>query len=188
MNDLQEEQYKLIKKIDLLNNSKELNKVNIISILLFIMFIFITIIIFFLITNKNISFTFHILDSIIFLILLVVIFIIHELIHGLFFKIFKKEARIKFGYSKGMLYASNPEGIYSKKQFIIISLAPFIINTSLLIILMIINFHPAIMLMIMGIHFSGCAGDFYFVYLISKYHSSIYVRDTNIGIDILEKD
>ena len=38
---------------------------------------------------------------------------IHELIHGLFFKVFSDTGKIKFGFKNGMAYATNPGTRYT---------------------------------------------------------------------------
>src|SRR5699024_7799727 len=61
---------------------------------------------------------------------------IHELFHGIFFRYFSKSGKkVKYGFSKGMLYASNPGEVYTKRQFVIIILAPFILNSTLFLLL-----------------------------------------------------
>lgn len=90
--------------------------------------------------------------------------IIHEFIHGFFFKAFSKSGKVKYGFSKGMFYAANPGVIYTKKQFIIIAITPFIINSLLFILLLGLGMHSNLILGVFILHTSACAGDFWYVY------------------------
>ncbi|MGJ8730804.1 DUF3267 domain-containing protein [Listeria aquatica] len=67
---------------------------------------------------------------------LFLLLLIHEGIHGLFFKLFSETgSKVIFGYKNGLLYASSPNSFYSRNQFIWISIAPFFFITSILTIL-----------------------------------------------------
>ena len=55
-----------------------------------------------------------------------ILIIIHELIHGAFFKLFDPKGKVKFGFKNGVAYATSPHSFYSKGKFAIILLAPFL--------------------------------------------------------------
>lgn len=112
-------------------------------------------------------------------------FTIHEGIHGLFFKLFSPASKVKFGYMAGMLYATAPGEIYTRKQYIIIILMPFIIITAVLFILMFTFPHVSYKYLLV-IHTGGCAGDFYYVYLMLKHKNLKYAEDTNVGMTLYE--
>lgn len=113
------------------------------------------------------------------------LFILHELVHGLFFKIFNIKNKVKFGYTKGMLYAMSPGTIYSSWKFFLISIAPFIVVTSILYIISKYSLPVATVIFI--IHTPGCVGDFYYCYLIIKYPKNWLIEDTDTGIRFYEK-
>lgn len=119
--------------------------------------------------------------------LLFAVFTIHEGIHGLFFKLFSPESKVKFGYTSGMLYATAPGEVYSRKQYIIIILMPFIIITSVLLLLM-FTFPHVSYKYLLAIHAGGCAGDFYYVYLMMKYKHLKYAEDTDVGMTLYETE
>ncbi|MGX7105317.1 DUF3267 domain-containing protein [Globicatella sanguinis] len=70
-----------------------------------------------------------------FVALFMIVLIIHEAIHGVFFKQFNPTASVKFGYQTGMVYASSPGSRYTRTQFIVIALMPCLIITLTLIAL-----------------------------------------------------
>lgn len=113
------------------------------------------------------------------------IIIVHEGIHGLFFKIFQPSAKVKFGFKAGMAYATSPGYVYSRIQFLIVILMPFIIITTIMAIMMFSLPNPAYKYYI-AIHTGACAGDFYYAYLILKHKHLKYALDTEVGMSLYE--
>ncbi|MBS7577563.1 MULTISPECIES: DUF3267 domain-containing protein [unclassified Enterococcus] len=176
----------LIKRVDILENRRTVIYLNLLTIPLLIIFVFIFKLIVDLtrmlfVENSNISF----MNFFAFAMFLIISLIIHELIHGLFFKIFNPQGKLKFGFKSGMLYASSVDSYYSKIQAILILMAPFTILTvlySLLFFLQIMT--PLFYISIAALHGSGCIGDFWFTYLLLKSPKNIVMCDTKVGIDI----
>lgn len=119
--------------------------------------------------------------------LLFAVFTIHEGIHGLFFKLFSPASKVKFGYKSGMLYATAPGEVYTRKQYIIIILMPFIAITTVLLLLM-FTFPHVSYKYLLALHTGGCAGDFYYVYLMLKHRNLKYAEDTDVGMTLYEKE
>lgn len=136
-------------------------------------------------TEGGIEFTIAFSTILITLALLFAVFTIHEGIHGLFFKLFSPGSKVKFGYMSGMLYATAPGEVYSRKQYAIIILMPFIVITAVLLLLMSAFPHVSYKYLL-AIHTGGCAGDFYYVYLMMKYRDLKYAEDTNVGMTLYE--
>ncbi|WP_017549290.1 DUF3267 domain-containing protein [Salinicoccus carnicancri] len=136
-------------------------------------------------TDGGVEFRIAFGDILLALALLFAVFTVHEGIHGLFFKLFSSSSRIKFGYTSGMLYATAPGSVYTRKQYMVIILMPFIVISVLLLILMFAFLHPSIKY-ILAIHTGGCAGDFYYVYLMMKYSNLEYAEDTDVGMTLYE--
>ncbi|GAB3059766.1 DUF3267 domain-containing protein [Salinicoccus sesuvii] len=111
---------------------------------------------------------------------------VHEAIHGIFFKIFAPNGQVKFGYKAGLFYATAPGSIFTKKQFSVIILMPFVLITVMLIVLVFTVPH-GIYKYLLALHTGACAGDFYFVYLLYKYRNMEYVEDTDVGMTLYEK-
>lgn len=108
--------------------------------------------------------------------------VLHELIHGLFYKIFTKQ-KLTFGITWSAAFCGVPHIYVKKKAMIITCMAPCIIISSILLIpLFLVKdmlFFMFILLMFGG-HFGGCCGDIYDTILfITKYHNKdILVNDT----------
>lgn len=114
-----------------------------------------------------------------------VIVIIHEGIHGIFFKIFNLKGQVKFGFKNGMAYATSPGSLYLKWQFFMISIAPFVLLTTGLLLIM--NTWPyAWLRLLVAAHSGACAGDFYWCYLLLKTPKNLLVEDTEVGLTFHE--
>lgn len=108
---------------------------------------------------------------------------IHELFHGIFFRYFSKSRKkVKYGFSKGMLYASNPGEVYTKRQFVIIILAPFILNSTLFLLLSMSGLESTVLWSVFVLHTAGCAGDFWYIYEIIKNPAITHCEDTPVGV------
>lgn len=138
-------------------------------------------------TDRPISLTFHAFGPILFGVLIIVVLFIHECIHALFFKVYKREAKVKLGFKNGMAYATSPGAIYPRNQFLVIILMPFVIISLGLAGAYLLGVNGVAVYLMFAIHTSGCIGDFYYCYLLSKYDSDIYVEDTAEGINLYKK-
>jgi len=178
---------KLLKSYDLLNDKKLIKWLNIWSIV-FIVFFFIIFTVITMIFKGNANeIKSPLIELLLMFGLLVVLIVIHELIHGLFFKVFKPEAKVKFGYKNGMAYATSPNSKYSRSKFAIISLAPFILITSVLFTCYMLNVLPKTMfIFIAALHAGACVGDFYWVWLVATSPKGCLIEDTDKGIDFYQ--
>lgn len=109
--------------------------------------------------------------------------VIHEAVHGIFFKAFKPSGKVKFGFKSGMAYATSPGSFYTKTQFFIISIAPFVVLTGLFIFLRFLGVNESVVYLIFALHTSGCVGDFYYCILLINRPVGILVEDTEKGIN-----
>lgn len=110
------------------------------------------------------------------------VIIIHELIHGLFYKIFTKQ-KLTFGFTWSAAYCGVPHIYVRKTAMIITCIAPcVIISSTLLIPLILINntIYFLFILLLFALHFGGCCGDLYCILLfVFKYRKKdILVNDT----------
>ena len=125
------------------------------------------------------------IELISFVALFMMILIIHEAIHGIFFKLFNPTASVKFGYQTGMVYASSPGSRYTRTQFIVIALMPCLIITLTLIALFPIAVpHLALFDILTATHLSTCIGDFYLINQLLKAPKDVMVEDTEKGITL----
>ena len=112
---------KLLKELDFIHNKKVNLTLNITAVLLIFPFLALFTWIAILMYGKG-SEVFHFFD----LFYLLVLMVIHELIHGFFFKVLGDEnTKVKFGFKSGMAYATSPGSRYSRKRMLVIILAPF---------------------------------------------------------------
>lgn len=113
---------------------------------------------------------------------LIVMIVIHELIHGLFYKILTKQ-KLTFGMSWSCAFCGVPDIYCYRKTMIIVSMAPCIVLSLLMLIPLILvsNFYIALgVLFVFSGHFGGCIGDLYTTYLLTfKYKDNdILLNDT----------
>ena len=108
----------------------------------------------------------------------------HELIHGLMYKYYGAP-KVKYGviWSKLAFYAIAPEYTISRKEFIPLALAPFILINSLLIIFIVLSFsNPFWHFYLIGLyltHSLGCIGDFAMIGFFELHrNSSVYTFDS----------
>ena len=134
----------------------------------------------------NFSFEFKLMRTIlaplVFAFAYIVMVVLHELIHGLFNKIFTHE-KLTFGFSKKSAYCGVP-GIYIKKwPKIVIAMAPFFtFLTALIIALILIKdpFYYMLVSIFLGLHIGGCSGDLmeFFVLLFKYRGKRVLVNDS----------
>lgn len=117
-----------------------------------------------------------------------ILIIIHEAIHGLTFKAFKPQAQVKYGFKNGMAYASAPGEMYSKSQFLIVSIMPFFLISICLYILSLFGINNIFCYFLFSLHAAGCIGDFYYCILLLNNKKDIFVEDTEKGINIFRSN
>ncbi len=182
----------LLQEINVRDNKWLIVALNLAALLAFFPFLFLFLGLYSLVTGSpEIRFGFNLWDPFLELFLLVVILILHEGIHGIFFKLFKPENKVKFGviWKSLMLYATSPGSLYSRGQMLIIGLAPFIVNSLLLTLLLALGWLPAFYyIFLASLHAAGCVGDFYYVYVLAWKHRShkILVEVTENGLKIFQ--
>lgn len=171
----------LYKELNILEDKKLYNKINLFSLLILAVTTVAVVLVHLLLPGElELSFSFA---EIIWIAVLYFGSIpLHELFHGIFFKVFSKSGKVKYGFSKGMFYASNPGEIYTKKQFILIILAPFILNSLLFLLLSMFGIAPTILWAVFILHTASCAGDFWYIYEIMKNSAITHCEDTPVGV------
>lgn len=181
----------LLKQYNLLENKKVIFWINLASFPLFFFFIlFFSLLIVIISGESDFGFSFNWRETsfMVYLFVLMIFFfliILHELIHGLFFKVFNKEAKVRFGFKNGFAYATSPDSFYTKGQFIWICLAPFILISSALIILVALDFIPILFFIpVASMHAASCVGDFYWVLILVLKPKTIRVQDTESGMSV----
>ena len=120
------------------------------------------------------------------IIILFLVVVVHEGIHGLFFKLFNPKGRVEFGLKGGFAYAVSEGSIYTKGQMNIIGMAPFVIISILFTLAYVFGFMSSVTyVMYAGLHGAMCIGDLWYLYLLTvKHRGTVYVEDTKQGITI----
>lgn len=114
----------------------------------------------------------------------VIYMIMHELTHGVFFKMF---SGIKPTYSVSFPFLCTGSTAYLNKiSYIIVGLAPVIIWGIILIALLLLlppNFFLCIYI-VTGLNFAGAAGDYSLVYVISRLSPMALIQDNGTEIKV----
>ncbi|MGF2088372.1 DUF3267 domain-containing protein [Enterococcus casseliflavus] len=177
---------KLLKQINLMDDKKTIKRLNLAAIPSFIFFyVFFTL--FVLGGHGSNAETSFIFDLLILMVAYFILIIIHELIHGAFFKLFDPKGKVKFGFKNGIAYATSPHSFYSKGKFAIILLAPFLgISVGLFLFYLFGWLTASLFILIAAAHAASCVGDFYFLFLIVKAPANSCVEDTEVGLNIYQ--
>ncbi len=118
---------------------------------------------------------------------LVVYLVLHELVHGLFMKLFS-DAKIRFGFTGLVAYAAS-DGYFHKKPYLVIALAPVVIWG---IVLLVVNllvpvswFWIVYTLQICNI--AGAAGDVFITLKLISMPTNILIHDVGTTMAIYAK-
>ena len=111
----------------------------------------------------------------------IIYIVLHELTHGLFYKIFTKQ-KLTFGVSLTYAYCGVPNIYVRKKETIIACLSPLIIFSIIFLTLIFIlppNYINLSIIILFSFHFGGCSGDIFLsLILLIKYDKDTYIKDT----------
>lgn len=171
----------LYKELNILEDKKLYNKINLFSLVILLVTT-VSVLLAHLIVNGELHLSFSFSNYLWIVGIFFVSLPVHELFHGIFFKTFSKTGKIKYGFSKAMLYASNPGEIYTKRQYFIIVLAPFILNSVLFFLLSIVGLDSIVLWSVFILHTTGCAGDFWYTYEMIKNPEITHCEDTPVGV------
>ena len=113
--------------------------------------------------------------------------ILHELVHGIFMRLFSRQ-RVKYGFT-GLYAFAGSDAYFDKVSYIIIALAPVIVWGAVLAVLCALLpplwFWPIYLIQINN--FSGAAGDFYVTARFLFLPRDILVRDTGVSMTVYAK-
>ena len=120
----------------------------------------------------------------IFCIWIIVYIVLHELVHGFFYKIFTSR-KLTFGFSLTYAYCGVPNLYVYRRYALITTLGPFVVFNIISLVAYFIFKDPSIkylILVFLSLHISGCVGDLYnSILLLFKYKDqSILINDTGI--------
>lgn len=121
---------------------------------------------------------FSILELFFCILSIILMLILHEVVHGIFFRLFTHDSP-RFAVKIGYAFAAAPEWYLTRIQYIIVGLSPFVIITFISIILtyavnaLLIPY----LLLIATFNAAGCLGDFIVVGWIISQPNMILVKD-----------
>lgn len=134
--------------------------------------------------NKLTNFTGNILmDLIIFLIIIFVpIIFVHELLHGIVYRVFG--ARVKYGFKGLYAYAQETSGIaLHRTKFLLVLLAP------VTIISVVSVFVPkGIGGIVFLLNLLGSTGDLLMAFYLCRSNENSYIIDKSYGFDVINKE
>ena len=172
------ENYELVKTIDA-KNAKTVIWMNVIGLAIFI----VSIIPFLLLKEyslRNVEPKDLLIFLGVYLILTVVYVIMHELTHGLVYKIMTKQ-KLTFGLTLSCAFCGVPKIFVTRKTALLAILAPFVLYTLVfvpILILMPANMISLAILLVFGTHTCGCVGDLYGTIVLISLKGELLMNDT----------
>lgn len=94
-------------------------------------------------------------------ILLIVYIILHELVHGLVYKITTKQ-KLTFGFTLSVAYCGVPKIYVYRKTALLAVLAPFVVFLPIFLVVCFLLKNPLEQMLavaLLGMHIGGCSGD-----------------------------
>ena len=107
----------------------------------------------------------------IFAVVMIVYLVLHELVHGLAYKLFTGQ-KLTFGLTWACAFCGVPHIYTYRKPALVAVLAPLVVFTLILIPIMVVlySINPLYYLyvaLLFGLHFGGCCGDIYVSYILA---------------------
>lgn len=115
-------------------------------------------------------------------------FALHEGVHAVFFKLFApRGSRVTFGanWETAMVYACAEGIVYTRRQYLTVSLAPTVLVTALLAAIGAAGGYALACYVIAVLHLTGCAGDWVYSWRILRDHRIRACKDTSWGVSFL---
>lgn len=118
----------------------------------------------------------------IFLAIMIVYMILHELVHGIAYKVLTKE-KLTFGLTLSVAYCGVPHIYVKRIASLIATLAPFVLFSFFFGIIGLLNLSSTISFfsyLMLSVHVGGCAGDLWvaFILIFSHRKRNILVNDS----------
>ena len=109
---------------------------------------------------------------------------VHELVHAAGFRLLCPGCRVGFGFQDAFLYTKTDGAVTSRGRMVAVLLAPAILVTGALAAAVI----GRRLVLLAGVHLSGCAGDLIMAAVALREPGCTHVRDTDVGLDLLAED
>lgn len=121
----------------------------------------------------------------------VAVFALHEGVHAVFFKLFAPAgARVTFGanWQMAMIYACAEGIVYTRRQYLVVTVAPTVLVTALLAAVGVAGGHSLACYLIAVLHLTGCTGDWAYCVRILRDRRITHCEDTSWGVRFLGED
>ena len=109
--------------------------------------------------------------------------VLHEAVHGIFFRIYGNGVKPTFGFT-GMYAFAASKAYFNRASYLIIGLSPVVILGVVLLVLNLLLpavwFWPIFLIQITNL--SGAAGDFYVSVLLARMPSTLLVQDDGVAM------
>jgi hypothetical protein len=113
-----------------------------------------------------------------------VAFLVHELVHGLFFKLLAGPGqKIEFGYKDGMLYTRAPGCRLAVGKFMAVLLAPTVLVSAAIALAGLFTGRAFLAAIVFVLHLSGCSGDSCMANTIAMTPDVDLCEDTATGVE-----
>jgi hypothetical protein len=115
------------------------------------------------------------------------ILVLHELVHGLAMWLFGAHPQYGVLWKQMMFYATSPGYPFSRNQYLIVALAPFVVISlvaALLISLLAGSPWTLLIALLAAINASGAIGDQWMSAIVMRYPAGAYVMDERDGMRI----
>lgn len=170
--------YEMVKAINFVKNTRFALLINILSLILF----FVGVIV---LTVPKGGFSYDLFQILIVIGLLIPYIIIHELIHGLFFKINLKEKKVIYRFHGIAASAGVPDVYFQKGHFLLVSIAPFLITALVLMpfLFFVNDYWYTIVAMLAAANLAGSAGDLYLFVKLIFMDRRVLIEDYGPGMN-----
>ena len=115
--------------------------------------------------------------------------VLHEAVHGIFFRIYGSGVKPTFGFT-GMYAFAASKAYFNRLSYFIIGLSPVVIWGAVLFVLNLLLpavwFWPIFLIQISNL--SGAAGDFYVSILLARMPSTLLVQDDGVAMTFYVPD
>lgn len=122
------------------------------------------------------------------LLIIVLVMVLHELSHALFFWLFSRE-RPKIGFNLLYAYAAAPDWYFTRRQFVLIGLAPVLLLTlaGFIALPWVSVVTAAYLILALTVNAAGAIGDFIVVIWVLGQPANILLRDEGTAVSAYRK-
>lgn len=110
---------------------------------------------------------------------------VHELVHAAAFKLLCPGCRVSFGFQDAFLYTKTDGAVLRRACMVAVLLAPAVLVSVAVAAAAALAGCPVLVVLLAGLHLSGCSGDVLMVAEVLREPLCTHVRDTETGISLL---